>query len=168
MSVSTRGKKISGIKRHLAVDVEGFLLAVVVSAACIGDRHGFKLVLIRLLDMFTRLKVVWADSGYDGAPLKEWVRAVAAISLEVITRPMGNRFTVVPRRWVVERSIGWLMRYRRLCRNYERTRKHQEAMIWWANTMIMTRRLARIVNSPDPQAHQQRWGQPRQSIPAPT
>lgn len=162
------GKRIKGIKRHLAVDVDGFVLAVVVTAADIGDRHGLKLLLIALLDWFTRLKRIWVDAGYDGDPLKTWVKAVAGITVEVIARPVAHEFKVIRRRWVVERSLGWLMRYRRLCRNYERLQEHQEAMIWWANTMIMTRRLARIVNSPDPQAHQQRWGQPRQSIPAPT
>jgi transposase len=159
------GKKITGIKRHVAVDVEGFLLAVVVSAACIGDRLGLKLLLIQLLDTFTRLKVIWADAGYDGTPLKDWVKAVAAITLEVIARPVAHEFKVIRRRWVVERSFGWLMRYRRLCRNYEHLAKHQEAIVWWANTMIMTRRLARALDPPDPKAHQQRWGKPRQSIP---
>ncbi len=162
------GKKLKGIKRHLAVEVEGFLLAVVVTAADIGDRHGLKLLLIRLLDWFTQLKTIWADAGYDGEPLKAWVKAVAAITLEVIARPVAHEFKVIRRRWVVERSIGWLMRYRRLCRNYERGQKHQEAMIWWANTMIMTRRLARIHHPPDPKQYQPRWGQPRPSIPSTT
>ena len=162
------GKKITGIKRHLAVDVDGFLLAVVVSAACIDDRLGLKLVLIRLLDTFTRLKVIWADSGYSGNPLAAWVKAVAGITLEIIARPAAHEFKVVRRRWVVERSIGWLMRYRRLCRNYERRNNNQEAMIWWASTIIMTRRLARIHHPPDPKAYQPRWGQPRPSIPAAT
>jgi transposase len=157
-------KKLTGIKRHLAVDVEGFLLAVVVSAACIDDRLGLKLLIIRLLDTFTRLKVIWADAGYSGNPLAAWVKAVAAITLEVITRPVAHEFKVVRRRWVVERSIGWLMRYRRLCRNYEHLPAHQEAMIWWASTIIMTRRLARGLNPSDSQSHQQRWGQPRPSI----
>lgn len=162
------GKHIKGIKRHLAVDVEGLLLAVVVTAADIGDRHGLKLLLIALLDWFTRLKLIWVDAGYDGDPIKAWVKAVAGIALEVIARPVAHEFKVIRRRWVVERSIGWLMRYRRLCRNYERRQKHQEAMIWWANTMIMTRRLARLRQPPDPQTHQQRWGQPRPSISAAT
>jgi len=162
------GKKIKGIKRHVAVDVEGFLLAVVVTAADIGDRHGLKLLLIGLLDWFTRLKVIWVDAGYDGDPLKAWVKAVAGIAVEVIARPVAHEFKVIRRRWVVERSFGWLMRYRRLCPNYERRQKHQEAMIWWANTMIMTRRLARIHQPPDPQTYQQRWGKPRPSIPATT
>ena len=119
-----------------------------------------------MLDWFTRLKRIWVDAGYDGDPLKTWVKAVAGIAVEVIARSVAHEFKVIRRRWVIERSFGWLMRYRRLCRNYERLQEHQEAMIWWANTMIMTRRLARVLNPPDPKAHKQRWGQPRPSIPA--
>jgi transposase len=159
------GKKIKGIKRHLAVDVEGLLLAVVVTAADIGDRHGLKLLVIALLNWFTKLKVLWVDAGYDGAPLTTWVKAVAAITMEVIARPMAHEFKVIRRRWVIERSFGWLMRYRRLCRNYERIPEHQQAMIWWANTIILTRRLA---HGCTPHTRQPRWGQPRPSIPSPT
>lgn len=161
-------KKITGIKRHLAVDVEGWLLAVVVSAACIDDRLGLKLLVIRLLDTFTKLKVIWADAGYSGAALAAWVKAVAAITLEIIARPNAHEFKVVRRRWVVERSNGWLMRYRRLCRNYERRNTNHEAMIWWASTIIMTRRLARMRHPPNLKAYQPRWGQPRPSITAGT
>jgi transposase len=83
-------KRLMGIKRHLVVDVEGFLLAVVVTAACIDDRLGLKLLLIRLLNSFTKLKVLWADAGYSGAPLASWVKAVAGITLEVIARPVPH------------------------------------------------------------------------------
>jgi len=158
------GKHINGRKRHLAVDVEGFLLAVVVTAADIGDRMGAKLLVIALLNICTRLKLIWVDSGYDGAPLAGWVQAVARISLQVIKRTELHTFRVVPRRWVVERSFGWLLRYRRLVRDYERRPEHHEAMVYWATVMIMTRRLAR--RSTDPPL-QRRWGQPRTTIPAP-
>jgi transposase len=97
------GKRINGRKRHVAVDVEGFLLAVVVTAANVGDRMGAKLLLIALLNTCTRLKLIWADSGYDGKPLADWVTAVARITLEVIKRTELHVFKVVPRRWVVER-----------------------------------------------------------------
>jgi transposase len=152
------GKRINGTKRHVAVDVEGFLLAVVVTAANIGDRMGAKLLVIALLNTCTRLKLIWADSGYDGAPLAAWVNAVARITLTVIKRTEAHTFRVVPRRWVVERSFGWLLRYRRLVRDYERRPEHHEAMVYWATVMIMTRRLAR--RSTDPPL-QRRWGQPR-------
>jgi transposase len=163
------GKKINGRKRHIAVDVEGFLLAVVVTAASVGDRMGAKLLVIALLNTCTRLQLIWADSGYDGAPLTGWVQAVARITLQVIKRTELHAFKVVPRRWVVERTFGWLMRYRRLVRDYERRPDHHEAMVYWATIMIMTRRLAR--RSTDPPV-KQRWGQPRSTTriarPAPT
>lgn len=152
------GKKINGRKRHVAVDVEGFLLAVVVTAASVGDRMGAKLLVIALLNTCTRLKLIWADSGYDGKPLAGWVHAVARISLEVIKRTELHAFRVVPRRWVVERSFGWLQRYGRLVRDYERRPEHHEAMVYWATVMIMTRPLAR--RSTDPPM-KRRWGQPR-------
>jgi transposase len=154
------GKKINGRKRHIAVDVEGFLLAVVVTAAGVGDRMGAKLLVIVLLNTCTRLKLIWADSGYDGSPLAQWVRAVANITVEVIKRTELHVFKVLPRRWVVERTFGWLMRYRRLCRDYERRPEHHEAMVYWATVMVMTRRLARVENPKLPQP-KPRWGQPR-------
>jgi transposase len=163
------GKKINGRKRHIAVDVEGFLLAVVVTAASIGDRMGAKLLVIALLNTCTRLKLIWADAGYDGKPLATWIRAVAAITLEVIKRTELHVFKIVPRRWVVERSFGWLLRHRRLVRDYERRPDHHQAMVYWATVMIMTRRLARTPTDPP---IQQRWGQPRSALhqpnPAPT
>lgn len=153
------GKKINGRKRHLAVDTEGFLLAVVVTAASVGDRLGAKLLLIKLLDLCTRLRLVWVDSGYDGKPLATWFRAAADVTLEVIKRTEAHSFKVLPRRWVVERSLGWLLRYRRLVRDYERRPEHHEAMIYWATVLSMTRRLARYHDTAPPS--QQRWGQPR-------
>lgn len=152
------GKKINGRKRHIAVDVEGFLLAVVVTAANIGDRMGAKLLVIALLDTCTRLKLIWADAGYDGQPLTTWIRAVATITLQIIKRTELHVFKIVPRRWVVERSFGWLLRHRRLVRDYERRPDHHEAMVHWATIMIMTRRLARRTTDPPTK---QRWGQPR-------
>lgn len=158
------GKKINGRKRHIAVDVEGFLLAVVVTAANIGDRMGAKLLVIALLNTCTRLKLIWADAGYDGQPLATWIRAVTTITLEVIKRTELHVFKIVPRRWVVERTFGWLLRHRRLVRDYERRPDHHEAMVHWATIMIMTRRLARRTTDPP---IKQRWGQPRPAQPQP-
>jgi transposase len=155
------GKKINGRKRHIAVDVEGFLLAVVVTAANIGDRMGAKLLVIALLNTLTRLKLIWADAGYDGTPLSEWVRSVAHITVQIIKRTEAHTFRVLPRRWVVERSFGWLLRYRRLVRDYERQPAHHEAMVYWATVLIMTRRLARRTTDPP---LTQRWGQPRPAV----
>jgi transposase len=146
---------MTGRGRHLAVDCEGWLLALVVTAASVSDKAGAKLLLIRPFDAFSTLKIMWADSGYDGAPLALYARAVAAITVEVVKRTAPHSFQVLRRRWVIERTFGWLMRYRRLARDYERTTANSEAMIYWATIIIMTRRLARYENSQPPEP---RWG----------
>ena len=149
------GKKITGRGRHVAVDAEGWLLALVVTAASVSDRAGAKLLVIRLFDAFGTLRIMWADSGYDGNPLAAWIKAVAAITLEVVKRTDPHSFQVVRRRWVVERTFGWLMRYRRLARDYERRIDNHEAMIYWATVLIMTKRLARYETGEPPV---RRWG----------
>jgi transposase len=153
------GKKIKGRGRHLIVDTEGWLLALVVTAASVSDKAGAKLAAGRLIALFTTLQVMWADSGYDGKPLREWMRETAGITLEIFKRTSPHTFQVVKRRWVVERTFGWLMRYRRLARDYERRPDHHEAMVYWATVFIMTKRLARYENS---QPAPRRWGGDRQ------
>jgi len=154
------GKKITGRGRHLAVDTEGWLLALVVTAASVSDKAGAKLLLIRLFNAFSTLQVMWADSGYGGAPLARYAKAAAAITVEVAKRTSAHSFQVLRRRWVVERTFGWLMRYRRLVRDYERTTANSEAMLYWATILIMTRRLARYENRQPPVP---RWGDDRTS-----
>jgi transposase len=156
------GKKINGRGRHAAVDVEGWLLSIVVTGAQISDRAGARLLVARLLSMFTTLQIMWADSGYDGKPLATWIRQAAGITLQIIKRSDLPGFQVVSRRWVVERTFGWLMRYRRLVRDYERRIEHHEAMVYWATVMIMTRRLARY-QAREPAIS--RWGGDRQRSP---
>jgi transposase len=153
------GKKITGRGRHLAVDAEGWLLALVVTAASVSDKAGAKLLLIKLFDAFSTLKIMWADSGYDSKPLAAFAKAAAAITLQVVQRTAPHCFQVVRRRWVIERTFGWLMRYRRLARDYERRTDHAEAMIYWATVIIMTRRLARYETGQTPPP---RWGGNRQ------
>jgi transposase len=140
------------------VDTEGFLLAVVVTAANIGDRVGAQLLIIAEHNVCNQLKLIWADAGYHGKAFIAWVQAVARIRVQIVTRTEAPTFKVLPRRWVVERSIGWLMRYRRLARDYERRPEHHEAMLYWATVWIMTRRLARRTADPP---MPRRWGQPR-------
>jgi transposase len=158
------GKKITGRGRHVAVDTEGWLLALVVTAASVSDRAGAKLLVIRLLGAFDTLKIMWADSGYDGKPLAACIKAIAAITLEVVKRTDAHSFQVARRRWVVERTFGWLMRYRRLARDYERRTDHHEAMIYWATVLIMTKRLTRYETGQPPA---QRWGKDRKPPPRP-
>jgi transposase len=156
------GKKITGRGRHLAVDTEGWLLALVVTAASVSDKAGAKILLIKLFDAFCALKLMWADTGYNGRPLARYAQAAAAITVEVVARTSPHSFQVLRRRWVVERTFGWLMRYRRLARDYERTTASAEAMIYWATVLIMTRRLARYENGQPPI---KRWGGER-TLPA--
>jgi transposase len=149
------GKKIKGRGRHLVVDCEGWLLALVVTAASVSDKAGAKLLAARLAAAFTTLQLMWADACYDGKPLREVMKTTAGITLEIVKRTSPHSFQVIRRRWVVERTFGWLMRYRRLARDYERTLAHHEAMVYWATVFIMTKRLARYETG---QAPAPRWG----------
>ena len=99
--------------------------------------------------------VAAATRGYHGAPTARWVKTVAAITLEVVKNASPHSFQVVRRRWVVERAFGWLMRWRRLVRDYERHTSNHEAMVYWATVFIMTRRLARYQTGQPPI---RRWG----------
>ncbi len=157
------GKKINGRKRHIAVDTLGLLLAVVVTAASVQDRDGACPLLAVLRERFSTITLVWADGGYAGR-LVDWAAGVLRLTVTVVKRSDDTRgFVVLPRRWVVERTFGWLMRHRRLVRDYERRPEHHEAMVLWATVMIMTRQLVSHTsgNPPPP-----RWGDARPA-PAP-
>lgn len=132
---------MTGRKRHLIVDTMGLLLAVVVHAANVQDRDGAKLVLQKLTGRFPRLKLIWADGGYAGE-LIEWARQLGGWLLEIVKRPAQHQFVVLPRRWVVERTLAWLGRYRRLSKDYEARPETSEAFIYIAMSRLMLRRLA--------------------------
>ncbi len=156
------GKKINGRKRHIAVDACGWLLAVVVTAASVQDRDGAGPLLALLRERFSTITLVWADGGYAGR-LVVWARAVLYLSVTIVKRNDDVRgFVVLPRRWVVERTFGWLMRHRRLVRDYERRPEHHEAMVLWATIMIMTRQLVRETTGAPPHP---RWGGDRATAP---
>ena len=124
-------KKVTGRKRHILVDTTGNLLAVCCTAANIADLAGARALLESLGGRFPRLKKIWADQGYSGAAFAESVNAKYGISFEVVQRPAGSHtFTVLPRRWVVERSLAWLGRDRRLSKDYERSPATTEGIIW--------------------------------------
>jgi transposase len=156
------GKKINGRKRHIAVDCCGWLLAVVVTAASMQDRDGACPLLALLRERFSTITLVWADGGYAGR-LVVWARVVLRLSVTIVKRTDDVRgFVVLPRRWVVERTFGWLMRHRRLVRDYERRPEHHEAMVLWATVMIMTRQLVRETTGAPPH---RRWGGDRVTAP---
>lgn len=135
-------KKVNGRKRHIAVDTQGLLLGVLVHAASIQDADGAGDLLRRIKPLYCWLQTVFADSIYDR------VAALLAcfllgLTLIVVRRIAGTKgFIVLPRRWVVERTIGWISRWRRLSKDYEHLPEVSEAMVTLAMIRLMLHRLA--------------------------
>lgn len=138
------GKKVKGRKHHILVDTPGNLLSVVVSAANIQDREGAMALIATLTHMFQlRLQKIWADGGYTGEKLLDWLHDQFDILLEVVKRSDTQQgFHVLPRRWVVERTFAWLGRFRRLSKDYEHCTRSSEGMIYLASIHTMLKRLA--------------------------
>ncbi|ATY09589.1 IS5 family transposase [Amycolatopsis sp. AA4] len=137
------GKKTKGRKRHIATDTLGLLLAVVVTAASTQDRDGAHLLLAALRARFGAIAHVWADGGYSGR-LVAWAKQVLSLTVEIVKRTDDTTgFVVLPRRWVVERTFGWITKHRRCVRDYETLPEHHETMVYIAMIMTMSRRLAR-------------------------
>jgi transposase len=142
----TRGydahKKINGRKRFILTDTLGLLLAVMVCPADVQDRAGATTMLLGLY-LTGGCRVVFADRGFAGK-LVTWACQLLGIIVHIVGKPAGQRgFQVHPRRWVVERTLGWLLAHRRLARDYERRPEISEAMIRWAAIGLLVRRLAR-------------------------
>jgi transposase len=148
------GKKINGTKRHIAVDALGLLLTVLVTAASVQDRDAARPLLWNLRKAFPGVKLAWADGGYAGK-LVTWARTrlKPKLTLEIVKRPDDlHTFKVLPRRWVVERTLSWITRHRRTVRDYERLAARHETYIYWAMIIVMTRRLARQAATAQPAA----------------
>lgn len=135
------GKKINGRKRHIAVDTHGLPVMILVTPANMSDRDGARELLWRLRLTHPQLIQIWADSAYAGQ-LVGWAEDFLDLRLRTVARPKGAKGFVVPRRWKVERSLGWLMRARRNVRDHERLPEHSEAHLTWSLITVMTRRLA--------------------------
>jgi putative transposase len=122
------------------------VLGVVVHAADIQDRDGAKLVLSVLANTFMRLRLIWADGGYAGA-LLDWVanlRVTKRLRMEIVKRTDDVKgFKVLPKRWIVERTFGWLCLHRRFSKDYEFRTDTSETLVRIAMIGLMTRRLAR-------------------------
>lgn len=114
------GKKVSGIKRHIAVDTQGLPHAIAVTTADVTDRKGALEAFSSHRTELSKVVNVLADSGYTGQPFAQSVRALLGASVEIVKRNTLHTFAVLPKRWVVERSFAWLEKCRRLWKNCER------------------------------------------------
>lgn len=136
------GKRVTGRKRHILVDILGLLLVVVVTAASVSENAGARLVLNRLGGSGKKLRRVWVDGGYRGT-LLDWAWERFRMVLEQVLRPEGSKgFVLLAHRWVVERTFAWLTRCRRLRVEYEVLPTSSEAWIYLAMIRLMIRRLA--------------------------
>ncbi|ANY08816.1 transposase [Pseudonocardia sp. HH130630-07] len=137
------GKKVNGRKRFIVTDTLGLLLTTMVCSASVQDRDGAKSILLDLY-LRTRVRFVYADAGFAGRLLDSWATTILHTSVEIVRKPPEQRgFAVLPRRWVVERTLAWVTAHRRLARDYERHPAVSEAMIRWAAINTITRRIAR-------------------------
>jgi transposase len=167
------GKKVKGRKRHLLVDTEGFVLKAKVHSAKVMDYEGIKALLRKADERFPRLRHLWVDAGYRGEDKgADWVRKTLGWSVDLVERPKKpapeevlrawarewakegvaldwekfippKGFQVLPRRWVVERTLSWIDHNRRMSKDYERLTETSEAFIYVAMSRLMVKRLAR-------------------------
>ncbi|ACC83046.1 IS5 family transposase [Nostoc punctiforme] len=139
-------KNIKGRKRFITVDTLGLVLQVLVTAANVGERSGGKQVLKRVKHSkqnISRLTTIWVDGGFDGDSFMQWVMNFCRWIVQVVLRPEPAKgFVLLKKRWVVERTFGWLMGCRRLVRDYELLPETSETFIYLAMIRIMVRRLA--------------------------
>jgi putative transposase len=140
------GKKVNGRKRHIAVDTCGHLLHVKAHAADITEAEGAKLLLTEMKTRFPRLVHLWCDGGYgkpDGDFVR-WVKNTLNITVEVVQKLVDQvGFVVLPRRWVVERTLAWLGRYRRLSKDYEHDPAYSESHVYVASIGLLLNTLTK-------------------------
>jgi transposase len=137
------GKKVSGIKRHIAVDSQGFPHATAVTTAEVTDRLGALAALKRGQGSLGRVQSLLCDGGYTGQPFEQGVKEILGkqVTVRIAKRSELHAFKVIPKRWVVERSFGWLEKCRRLWKNCERKLETRLQMIHLAFLALMLRRL---------------------------
>ena len=138
------GKKVKGRKRHIITDTNGFLVHAIVHSADIQDRDGAPLVLKDIRYSFPWLRHVFADGGYADGKLKVALAKICNWTIEIIKRSdRAKGFTVLPRRWVIERTFAWLNRYRRLAKDFEHTIASATAWLFMASVQLLARRIAK-------------------------
>lgn len=138
------GKKVKGRKRHIVTDTLGLLLSCIVHAADIQDRDGARITLDEALERFPSLRHFFADDGYRGEKLADFIGSRDNRTLEIVKRPDDVKgFVVLAKRWVVERTFAWLGRCRRLAKDWEASIESSEAWTYIASIRLISRRLAR-------------------------
>ena len=138
------GKKVKGRKRHILVDTIGLLLVAVVHGANVQDRDGAVQVFQATGKLFPWLKTVFADGAYGGDKLKDALRPLGTWTLQIVKRSeTAKGFEVLPKRWVVERTLAWISRNRRLAKDFEAGAENATAYIYIAMIKLMIRRLVR-------------------------
>ena len=135
------GKKVSGIKRHIAVDTQGLPHAIHVTTANVTDRAGALAMFGRHQADLGRVQKVLVDGGYTGKPFAKAVRQLLGATVEVVRRDEPHTFVVLPKRWVVERSFAWLEKCRRLWKNCERKLNTSLQMVVLAFAALLLKRL---------------------------
>jgi putative transposase len=137
-------KWIMGRKRFLLVDTFGWLLQVMVTSAKTTERHGAELLFDQTSDeILAHLQLVWADGGFAGVAFATWLYEHFDCLVEIVKRPRtATGLVIQPRRWVVERTFGWLSYFRRLSKDYERKATSSVAFIYTAMIRLMLQRLA--------------------------
>lgn len=138
------GKKIKGRKRHVVVDTLGLMVGVVVHGADVQDRDGAPLALASIRHRWPWLRHVFADGGYSGPKLRRALKGKGGWTIQIAKRSdVAKGFEVLPRRWVVERTLAWLGRCRRLAKDWEASIASSEAWANIAHIKMLTRRLVR-------------------------
>ena len=137
------GKKIKGKKRHILVDTTGLLMHAIVHGADVQDRDGGVFVMATLFGLYPFLKKLYADGGYQGPRFQAALKkVVASVNVEIVKRNDDVKgFLVVPRRWVVERTLAWLGRCRRLAKDWECLNRKALAFLRLASIRLMLRKL---------------------------
>jgi transposase len=139
------GKKVKGRKRHILTDTLGLMIEAVVHTADIQDRDGGPLVLKRIRERYPFLSHISADGGCAGEQFSGKIAEIGTWSIEIIKRSdTAKGFVLLPRRWVVERTLAWLNRNRRLAKDFERTIESATAWLFLASVQLLTRKLARL------------------------
>ena len=136
-------KKINGRKRFVVTDTLGWIIGLMVVAASVQERAGAKKLFVLMKGKYPRLEKVLADQGFDGEEFTNRIEKAFGFVLEIVKKVLGvSGFQVLPKRWVVEMTFGWLMFNRRLVKDYEEKTEHSESFIQMAMIRLMLRKLA--------------------------